>query len=198
MVAIPLYTMPRANTAESMVRVQRGQFLGLLYLDSRRPAAFSKLNRQILDAIAIQSASILDNARSAERDRERLRMDRELGKARGIQQALLSDRVWQLSAFGASSGINTPCTEVGGDYFDVFPIDEHRTAFLIADVFGQRAGRCVGHYHVARHLSGMGIGADPVRVFQRISSFLVRESGSGALCDALFSAFSIAMGTRNI
>jgi len=35
----------------------------VLYLDSRRPAAFSKLDRQILDALAADAASILDNAR---------------------------------------------------------------------------------------------------------------------------------------
>src|SRR4029077_20855140 len=33
-VAIPLYAMPRASTAESIVAIQRGQFLGVLYLDS--------------------------------------------------------------------------------------------------------------------------------------------------------------------
>ncbi len=55
-VAIPLYAMPRASTAESIVSVRRGQFLGILYLDSRRPAAFSKLDRQILDALAVEAA----------------------------------------------------------------------------------------------------------------------------------------------
>ena len=54
-----------------------------------RPAAFSKLDRQILDAIAIEGASILDNARLVERERERQRIEQELGIARDIQQALL-------------------------------------------------------------------------------------------------------------
>ncbi len=41
-VVIPLYANLRANTQESMVNVKRGEFLGVLYMDSRRPAAFSK------------------------------------------------------------------------------------------------------------------------------------------------------------
>ena len=53
-VVIPLYAMSRANTEESMVNIKRGEFLGVLYLDSRRPAAFSKLDRQILDALAAE------------------------------------------------------------------------------------------------------------------------------------------------
>jgi GAF domain-containing protein len=40
-VAMPLYAMPRANTDASILRARRGEFLGLLYLDSQRPAAFS-------------------------------------------------------------------------------------------------------------------------------------------------------------
>src|SRR5437660_11987083 len=72
-VAIPLYAMSRVNSQESLIRAERGQFLGILYLDSRRATAFSKLERQILDAIASEAASILDNARLVELERERQR-----------------------------------------------------------------------------------------------------------------------------
>src|SRR5437016_2185882 len=59
-VVIPLYALSRASTQESMANIKHGDFLGVLYLDSRRPAAFSKLDRQILDALAADAASILD------------------------------------------------------------------------------------------------------------------------------------------
>src|SRR5207302_8786305 len=49
-VAIPLYATSRVNSKESLIQAEHGVFLGILYLDSRRPAAFSKLDRQILDA----------------------------------------------------------------------------------------------------------------------------------------------------
>ena len=75
-VAIPLYVMPRASSTATIV-VKRGHFLGVLYLDSRRPAAFSKLDRQILDALAMEAASILDNARLDERDRQRQLLEKE-------------------------------------------------------------------------------------------------------------------------
>jgi sigma-B regulation protein RsbU (phosphoserine phosphatase) len=68
-VAIPLYATSRVNSKESLIHAEHGLFLGILYLDSRRPAAFSKLDRQILDAIASGAASILDNARLVERER---------------------------------------------------------------------------------------------------------------------------------
>src|SRR5690348_17905610 len=128
--------MPRANTQESMINIKRGEFLGVLYLDSRRPTAFSKLDRQILDALAADTASILDNARLVLRERERQRMEQEINIARDIQQALLP-RNFPDKAHLVISGCNYPCLSVGGDYFDVFPLDGNRTAFLIADVSGK-------------------------------------------------------------
>ncbi|MGA8366201.1 MAG: SpoIIE family protein phosphatase [Candidatus Acidiferrales bacterium] len=184
-VAIPLYSMPRANTAESIVRVARGQFLGVLYLDSRRPAAFSKLDRQILDAIAIESASILDNARLVEREREQRRIEQELGIARNIQQALLPREFGNFPHL-AVSGMNTPCHAVGGDYFDVFPMDDERTAFLIADVAGKGLGAALLTTMLQGALSGMTLGAEPARVFQHINGFMCQHADAGRYATLFF------------
>ena len=173
-VAIPLYAMPRASTAESMVNVQRGQFLGILYLDSRRPAAFSKLERQILDALAVEAASILDNARLVERERQRQRLEQELSIAREIQQALLP-RDFRDFPHLSIAGFNTPCHAVGGDYFDVFQLSDGRTAFVIADVAGKGIGAALLTTMLQGALTGMTLGADPVRVFKHINDFLCRH-----------------------
>src|SRR4029077_4351257 len=110
-IAMPLYAMPRANSAESMIHAVHGQFLGMLYLDSRRPAAFSRLDRQILDAIAIEAASILDHARVGESERGRQRLEQELNIAREIQQALLPGG-FRNFPYLAISGTNSPCLAV--------------------------------------------------------------------------------------
>jgi sigma-B regulation protein RsbU (phosphoserine phosphatase) len=184
-VAIPLYAMTRANTEESMVHVKRGQFLGVLYLDSRRPAAFSKLDRQILDAVAVQAASILDNARLVERERQRQRLEQELSIARDIQQALLPRRFAEFPHLDIS-GINTPCHAVGGDYFDVFPMSDGRTAFVIADVAGKGLGAALVTTMLQGALTGVTLGADPVRVFDHINSFLCDHAEVGRYATAFF------------
>ena len=184
-VAIPLYSMPRAQTADSTVRLQRGLFLGVLYLDSQRPAAFTMLDRQILDAIASESANILDNARLVERERERQRIDQELSIARDIQQALLPRKIRdfpQLTIYGK----NYPCHACGGDYFDIFPIDEERTAFLVADVSGKGLGAALLSTMLQGALSGTSIGADPVRVFQHINNFLCEHEEVGRYATLFF------------
>lgn len=184
-VAIPLYAMPLSNTAESMVNIQRGQFLGILYLDSRRTAAFSKLDRQILDALAVEAASIMDNARLVDRERQRQRLEQELSIAREIQQALLP-RGFRDFPHLAISAVNTPCHAVGGDYFDVFPMTDDRTAFVIADVAGKGIGAALLTTMLQGALTGMTLGTDPARVFRHINDFLCQHAEVGRYATMFF------------
>ena len=177
-VAIPLYGMSHADSPELDADSKRGHFLGVVYLDSRRPAAFSKLERQILDALAVEAASILDNARLVEYERQRQRLEQELTIARDIQQALLP-RGFRDYPHLAVSGTNIPCLSVGGDYFDVFPMSEDRTAFLIADVSGKGLGAALLTTMLQGALSGMRMGAAPERVFCHINEFLCEHSEVG-------------------
>jgi len=184
-VVIPLFGMTRANTQESMVNIKRGDFLGILYLDSRRPAAFSKLDRQILDALAADAASILDNARLVERERERQRLEQEINIARDIQQALLP-RDFREYPHLSVTGFNLPCLSVGGDYFDVFPLGEGRTAFLIADVSGKGLGAAILTTMLQGALSGMTLGIDPARVVNHVNRFLCDHSEVGRYATMFF------------
>jgi phosphoserine phosphatase RsbU/P len=184
-VVIPLYAMSRANTQESMASIKRGDFLGILYLDSRRPAAFSKLDRQILDALAADAASILDNARLVERERERQRLEQEINIARDIQQALLPRNFPDNPNF-AVTGINFPCLAVGGDYFDVFALSDDRTAFLIADVSGKGLGAAIVTTMLQGALSAMTLGTDPARVFNHVNRFLCDHSEVGRYATVFF------------
>jgi phosphoserine phosphatase RsbU/P len=184
-IAIPLYAMPRASSTESSIHSERGHFLGVLYLDSRRPAAFSKLERQILDALAVEAASILDNARLVEYERQRQRLEQELSIARDIQQALLP-RGFRDYPHLAVSGVNVPCLSVGGDYFDVFPMKDDRTAFLIADVSGKGLGAALLTTMLQGALSGMTMGADPAGVFNHINNFLCEHSEVGKFATLFF------------
>jgi phosphoserine phosphatase RsbU/P len=184
-VVIPLYALSRANTQESMVNIKRGDFLGVLYLDSRRPAAFSKLDRQILDALAADAASILDNARLVESERERQRLEEQINIARNIQQALLP-RDFREFPHLAVNGYNLPCLSVGGDYFDVFPIGEGRTAFLIADVSGKGLGAALLTTMLQGALSAMTLGTDPARVFNHVNLFLCGHAEVGRYATMFF------------
>ena len=184
-VVLPLWAMARANTQESMVNIKRGESLGVLYLDSRRPAAFSKLDRQILDVLAGDASTTLHNARLIERERERQRLEQEINIARDIQQALLPRDFPNTPEF-AVTGVNFPCLSVGGDYFDVFSLGDGRTAFVIADVSGKGLGAAIVTTMLQGALSGMTLGTDPARVFNHVNRFLCNHTEVGRYATVFF------------
>src|SRR6202171_4926030 len=184
-IAIPLYAMATAVSRDSVRHSERGHFLGVVYLDSRRPTAFSELDRQILDALAVEAASILDNARLVERERQRQRLEQELNIARDIQQALLL-RGFRDFPYLAITAVHTPCLAVGGDYFDVFPLSDDRTAILVADVSGKGLGAALLTTMLQGALSGMTLGSDPVRVFNHINRFLCEHAEVGRYATMFF------------
>jgi sigma-B regulation protein RsbU (phosphoserine phosphatase) len=185
-VVIPLFAVHRSSSQDSSSSAPAyGQSLGVIYLDSRRPAAFSKLDRQILDALAADAASILDNARLVVRERERQRMEEQINIARDIQQALLP-RNFPDHPHLAVAGVNYPCLSVGGDYFDVFPLDNNRTAFLIADVSGKGLGAALLTTMLQGALSAMTLGTDPARVFNHVNRFLCDHAEVGRYATMFF------------
>jgi sigma-B regulation protein RsbU (phosphoserine phosphatase) len=183
-VVIPLFAGGRTHTSESGVH-RGGDLLGALYLDSRRRAAFSKLDRQILDALAVQAASILDNARMVERERQRQRLEQEVNIARDIQQALLPRGLRDFPHLKVA-GINIPCLAVGGDYFDVFKMADGRTAFLIADVSGKGLGAALLTTMLQGALSGLMLGADPAPMFVHLNNFLCEHAEVGRYATVFF------------
>lgn len=164
-VVIPLFGASRGSAA-----AQR-ELLGAVYLDSRRASTFSALDRQILDALGAQAASILDNSRLIERERERQRLEQELNIAREIQQALVPQGMQDFPHLSIT-GLHRPCYEVGGDYFDVCPLADGRVAILIADVAGKGLGAALLTTMLQGALSGMTLGVDPVQVFNHLNKFL--------------------------
>ncbi len=184
-VVIPLYARSQAPAPDATLSPVLGELLGVLYLDSRRPAAFSSLERQILDALAVECASVLDNARLVERERERDRLQQQLGIAREIQQALLPREFRHWSHLQVT-GLNQPCLTVGGDYFDVLELSPDRIAFLIADVSGKGLGAALLATMLQGAISGMSIGQDPAALFAHVNRFLCEHSRLERYATAFF------------
>jgi len=88
---------------------------------------------ELADSFNQMTASIEDLLRQAE---EKKRLEEELRIAREIQMSLLPRG--RVTVPGLSiSALCVPAREVGGDYYDLLPIDDNRLAVLIADVAGK-------------------------------------------------------------
>jgi len=177
-IAIPLLSHPAGHAISQSPTSSAGELLGVLYLDSRRPAAFSGLERQILDALALEAASVLDNTRLLKKDRERQRLEREVAIAREIQQALLP-KSFRIQPHVEVTGINQSCLEVGGDYFDLIELENGRTAFLIADVAGKGLGAALVTALLQGTFSALTLGQEPARVITHINRFLCAHPDVG-------------------
>ena len=174
-IAIPLYSMARVHSMDSTSVSPGGSLLGLIYLDSRRPAAFSGLDRQILDALAIEAASVIDNARMVELEREWLQMEQDLSIARDIQQRLLPKEFKQFP-FLAATGINESCYSVGGDCFDLVDLGDHRAAFVIADVAGKGLAAALLTAMLQGGFAAMSLAPDLTRLVTHFNRYIWSRS----------------------
>jgi len=118
----------------------RGQnsdrLLGLLYLDSRSITHdFTRTGKQILQAIARQAATLLENLRMIEAERESALLRKELEIAAAIQQQIIPQTLPEFPGVRLAAR-SVPCTGVGGDFYDVIPVEDGFVA-LVGDVCGK-------------------------------------------------------------
>ena len=113
-----------------------GRLLGLLYLDSRSGSRdFTHIGNDILHAIASQAATLLENLRMIEVERESALLRKELEIAASIQRQIIPQTLPEFP-FARLSARTIPCTGVGGDFYDVIPVPDGFVA-IVADVCGK-------------------------------------------------------------
>ncbi|HEX6879509.1 MAG TPA: SpoIIE family protein phosphatase, partial [Terriglobales bacterium] len=109
---------------------------GVLYLDSQFVSGdLSKVDHQILRAIANEAAMLLENAVLMEAEEVRRRYVQELSIAANIQQGLMPARLPEVP-FAKVRARNVSCREIGGDFYDVLYING-KLNVVLADVSGK-------------------------------------------------------------
>ncbi|MBN4076604.1 SpoIIE family protein phosphatase [Gemmatimonas aurantiaca] len=132
--------MSEITSALAVPLFDEGEALGILYLDTANP--FHHYGNEHLRLVSmfgnIIAARIRNTNLLEERQQKRL-MDAEMDRAASIQKRLLR------SEFPTSENIESfafqePSRQVGGDLYDLFPLPDGRTVFLVADVSGKGMG----------------------------------------------------------
>lgn len=135
-VCVPLVKV-KSQTADETLMAPVNEAVGVIYMDSRlAPADLSSGNRELLQTLALEASTILENARLLEEQREKQRLEEELNVARKIQTGLLPNALPDTGWFRAA-GSSVSSTEVGGDYFDVRPQGGNAWNIVLADVSGK-------------------------------------------------------------
>jgi serine phosphatase RsbU (regulator of sigma subunit) len=135
-VCVPLIQV-RTGSMQETVATSLNNTVGVLYMDSRVTAAdLSSGNREILQTLALEASTILENARLLDEERAKQHMEEELNIARTIQTGLLPSELPTEGWFRAI-GSSIASRQVGGDYFDVRRVNPDRYACVIVDVSGK-------------------------------------------------------------
>jgi serine phosphatase RsbU (regulator of sigma subunit) len=138
-VCIPLRKMQVQATRDAMTpvtAVNTAEAMGALYVDSRFASRdLSGVDQKILNVIATEAASLIENARLVQAEEEARRYQQELGIAASIQQRLMQVKIPEVP-FARLRGKNLSCKEIGGDFFDAVNTKDG-LAVVLADVSGK-------------------------------------------------------------
>lgn len=111
--------------------------IGVLVLfNQQEKKGFSSDDSRFLGIVGTQVAKVIENAKLAEQEKQLAEIQKELKIAQTIQAGFLPKK--QLAADGFSvAGFNVPAKDVGGDYYDIIPLDEHRSFLSLGDISGK-------------------------------------------------------------
>jgi phosphoserine phosphatase RsbU/P len=127
--------------------IAQDQLVGVMIVQSSQKDFFSPGETALLQtfanqaALAIQRAGLVDDLRAKITQLEaaqaqlvkKERLERELELARQVQQSMLPHSFPIIPGF-AIAAQNEPARQVGGDFYDLFLLDENHFGIVIADV----------------------------------------------------------------
>jgi sigma-B regulation protein RsbU (phosphoserine phosphatase) len=175
-----------------------GRRLGVIQLDCiRKGQRFHKEELELLTAIGLQVAIVLENvALHAEVLRE-TRLRQELLLAREIQQSFLPTDFEPLGKDKMELFARVhPAREVSGDLYDFFPLPDGRLAFFLGDVSGK--GMSAALFMIAvrtlsRHLAPAAAG--PADLLRRLNTALVADNPTTLFVTLVHGVYDADDGT---
>jgi serine phosphatase RsbU (regulator of sigma subunit) len=136
-VCVPLVRVRGNSSEETQMITSKSDTVGVIYLDSRQTAVdLSHGNRELLQTLALEASTILENARLLAEERVKQRMEEELNIAREIQASLLPRRLPETGWFRVA-GWSVPSHQVGGGDFDIKQINPETWSVVVTDVSGK-------------------------------------------------------------
>lgn len=116
--------------------------LGVICLEKNEIAYFTSNFIDLFNMFANQAAIALYNAKQYEILLAKQSLEHELIIAGNVQQVLLPKRAPNYDKLDISF-INKPCKIVGGDLYDIIPMDKESLGIMIGDIAGKGAGAAI-------------------------------------------------------
>jgi serine phosphatase RsbU (regulator of sigma subunit) len=192
-ICVPLVRIRAGQSETTNLLSASNETVGVLYMDSRAAAAdLAGGNRELLQTLAIEASTVLENARLLEEERAKQQMEEELRVARTIQQSLLPASL-PASGWLRASGSSVASHQVGGDYYDITRVTPNCWSAVMADV----SGKGVSSALLASLLEGALIASSdqPAVLGRRIEGlnrFLLERTGGEKYATVFYSLLDAA------
>jgi sigma-B regulation protein RsbU (phosphoserine phosphatase) len=190
-----LHRLFESPTLLGLPLLARGHLVGAMLVDHPALGGTIDAHRQsILSGIAHQTAMALENIRLQADASAAERLERELEVARDIQTSFMPDTFpvepgWDVAASYRAA------RQVGGDFYDFFPVDEHRWAMVIADVADKGVPAALFMALSRTLLRAVGSSRQPpTGTLQRVNSLLLRDTRSDLFVTVWYGLWDAVSG----
>jgi len=118
------------------MRNRENKTIGVFQIINKKKGFFDKEDEQFLRAFSDHVALAIENAYLLQARVENERVEREIQIAGEIQNKLLPKELPLIPGYQIDA-MAIPCKTIGGDYYDVIPIDDESFVLVVADVSGK-------------------------------------------------------------
>jgi serine phosphatase RsbU (regulator of sigma subunit) len=168
----------------------RRRTIGALTLANQRPRPFPSDVSKLAEQLAGRAANAVDNARSF---RQQARLSRSL------QASLLPPTLPEIPGMelAARYAAGSAGLDVGGDFYDVFPIDTHRAVIVVGDVCGRGVDAATTASLVRHTFRSAALGEpSPATIVAHLNEVLLRQQEPDRyeprFCTAVVAAIAVA------
>jgi phosphoserine phosphatase RsbU/P len=172
----------------------RNRLMGVMALGPKRSeAAYSKSDLHLLQVLATQTGMALEVSELAhslaKEAAQRERSNREMEIAREVQERLFPQEMPALLG-GTIAGHCRPALGVGGDYYDVFPLQDGRLGLAIGDVSGKGISAALLMASLRASLRGVTLDnpRDFAKLMDKVNRLVYEASASNRYATFFFGA----------
>jgi phosphoserine phosphatase RsbU/P len=190
--------LDRVNAELLLPLPGRETLMGLMALGPKRSQeAYTPTDLRVLQSVAAQTGLALEVSELAEslaaEAAQRERIHREIEIAREVQERLFPQHVPQIPGLSLA-GTCRPALGVGGDYYDLIPLDDGRLGLAIGDVSGKGISAALLMASLRASLRGMTLDgpSDLSRVMQRINRLVYEASTINRYATFFFATYNPA------
>jgi len=178
----------------------KGNVLGVMLVEEtdndpgHSPKHMRPRRLEIITGISQQAALAIQNDLLQREVVERERLEREMQLAREIQRAFLPHQLPLVPHWDLDSRWR-PARQVGGDFYDVLQLPDHRLGLVVADVADKGMPAALFMTLVRTLLrAAVHETASPAAVLQRVNTLLIPDARNGMFVTVVYAVLSPLSG----